>query len=88
MFFVYFVKCKDNTLYCGYTNNLENRIKIHNLGKGAKYTKKRLPVKLVYFEEFESKSEALKREYKLKQLKRLDKLNLINSKIIQYVYLI
>lgn len=79
MHFVYFVKCRDNSLYCGYTNNLEKRIKTHNKGKGAKYTMKRRPVSLVYFEKFENKSEAMKREYELKKLTRLEKLKLINN---------
>jgi len=77
MFFVYFVQCRDNTFYCGYTNDLMKRIASHNNGKGAKYTHKRRPVKLVYYEQFETKSEALKREYKLKQLSRKEKKEII-----------
>jgi putative endonuclease len=77
--YIYLLLCNDNTLYCGYTNNLIKRIKTHNLGKGAKYTKTRLPVKLVYYESFSSKSSALKREYKIKQLDRNKKLRLIKS---------
>lgn len=77
--YVYLLLCKDNTLYCGYTNNLVHRIKIHNLGKGAKYTKTRRPVRLVYYESFSSKSPALKREYKIKQLTRDEKLKLISA---------
>jgi putative endonuclease len=82
MFFVYFVRCRDNSLYCGYTNDLEKRIEIHNAGKGAKYTRKRLPVKLVYFEEFESKSKAMKREYELKQLNKKEKEELCRKKFV------
>lgn len=79
MFYVYIVECADNTLYCGYTNDLNSRINAHNLGKnGAKYTKTRRPIKLVYFEKFETKSEAMKREYQIKQLSRLKKQNLIS----------
>jgi len=79
MFFVYIVECSDKTLYCGYTNNLESRIKEHNSGKnGAKYTKTRRPVRLVYSENFESKSSAMKREYEIKQLSKLQKIELIN----------
>lgn len=79
MFYVYIVECVDKTLYCGYTNNLEARINEHNNGKnGAKYTKTRRPVHLVFSENFESKSSAMKREYEIKQLSKLHKINLIN----------
>ena len=76
-FFVYLLECSDHTLYCGYTNNLDDRVNTHNRGKGAKYTRNRWPVKLVYYESFETKSEALKREHKIKQLTRREKLKLI-----------
>ncbi len=79
MNYVYILKCSDNTLYTGWTNNLEKRIKTHNLGKGAKYTKSRLPVELVYFEVYESKSEALKREAEIKKMNRAKKLELIEK---------
>lgn len=79
MFYVYIVECADKTLYCGYTNSLDSRIEEHNTGKnGAKYTKTRRPVRLVYSEKFETKSEAMKREYQIKQLSRLKKQNLIS----------
>lgn len=81
MNYVYILKCNDDSLYTGWTNNLERRIKAHSTGKGAKYTKARLPIKLVYFEEFEDKIEAMKRGYAIKQLKRREKLILINNKI-------
>ena len=55
MNYVYILRCSDDSLYTGWTNNLEKRIKAHSNGKGAKYTKARLPVELVYFEEFEEK---------------------------------
>jgi putative endonuclease len=77
MNYVYILKCKDDSLYTGWTNNLEKRFKAHSSGKGAKYTKARLPVELVYYEEFEDKIEAMKREYEIKQLKRTEKLKLI-----------
>lgn len=77
--FVYFLQCKDLALYCGITNNLEKRVKTHNEGKGAKYTRVRLPVTLIWFTTVDSKSEALKLEAKLKKLKRNDKLKLING---------
>lgn len=79
MYYVYMLKCSDNTLYTGYTNNLVNRLNTHNNGKGAKYTRYRLPVELVYFEEYNSKSEALKREYFIKKLTRKKKEILIND---------
>ena len=70
MNYVYILKCADNSLYTGWTNNLDKRIKAHAEGKGAKYTKARLPIELVYFEEYQDKREAMKREYAIKQLKR------------------
>lgn len=80
MNYIYIVKCKDGTLYTGWTNNLEKRIKDHNDGKGAKYTKARLPVELVYYETFETKEEAMSREYAIKQLSRKEKDELIGKK--------
>lgn len=76
---VYFLKCADDTIYCGYTNNLPQRVKTHNAGKGAKYTHSRLPVVLVYFENYEDKSAALKREYQLKKIPRKTKLEMIDN---------
>ena len=73
MWVVYFVRCNDNSLYCGITNNLEKRIKTHNEGKGAKYTKNRLPVKLVYSKEVENRSITSKIECQLKKLTKKDK---------------
>jgi putative endonuclease len=75
--YCYILTCNDSTLYCGYTNNLVNRLKKHNIGKGAKYTKTRLPVVLSYYEEFNTKSDALKREWQIKQFSRKEKLKLI-----------
>ena len=84
MNYVYILRCNDDSLYTGWTNNLEKRIKAHSDGKGAKYTRARVPVELVYFEVFEDKIEAMKREYAIKQLKRKEKLELIkNSKCIK-----
>ena len=77
MNYTYILKCADETLYCGWTNNLEKRLKAHNEGKGAKYTRSRLPVELMYFEEFETSAEAQRREYQIKQLTRQEKLELI-----------
>jgi putative endonuclease len=73
MFFVYMVRCSDDTLYTGFTTDPEERLKVHNSGKGAKYTRSRLPVSLVYVETCESLSAALKREHQLKPLKRSEK---------------
>ena len=80
MKYTYIVECADGSFYCGWTNDLEKRIKAHNEGKGAKYTKPRLPVKLVYFEEFDTKEEAMSREYHIKQLTRAEKERLIHDK--------
>ncbi|HHW71208.1 MAG TPA: GIY-YIG nuclease family protein [Clostridiales bacterium] len=80
MCYVYILKCSDNTLYTGWTNNIDRRIKAHSEGKGAKYTKSRLPVKLVYVEEYNDKISAQKREYEIKQMSRQEKLKLIGSK--------
>lgn len=80
--YVYILACKDNTLYTGWTVDLNKRIKTHNAGKASKYTRARLPVELVYFEEYEDKIQAQKREYAIKQLKRKEKLELIKDFII------
>ena len=77
--YTYIVKCSDETLYTGWTNNLKKRLEAHNSGKGAKYTKNRRPVELVYFEEHDTRQEAMKREYAIKQLSRQKKLALIHS---------
>lgn len=79
MGYVYILKCADGTLYTGWTNDLEKRIETHNSGSGAKYTRSRLPVELVYYEEFKSKSDALKREHEIKKLSREQKLALIKK---------
>ena len=76
---VYIVKCSDKTFYTGITNNIKLRLETHNLGKGAKYTKSRLPVILVYLEPLDDKSSALRREIEIKKLNRSQKINLINS---------
>ena len=79
MHYTYMVKCGDGTLYTGYTTDVLRRTKMHNQGKGAKYTRSRLPVELVYYEVHESKTDAMKREYDLKQLTRVEKLKLIEE---------
>ena len=80
MNYTYILKCKDGSLYTGWTNDLEQRVAAHNTGKGAKYTKARRPVELVYFEEFETKEQAMKREYAIKQMARKDKFELVRRK--------
>jgi len=82
MNYVYMLECSDGSLYTGWTNNLEKRIAAHNNGKGAKYTRVRLPVKLVYYEEYEDKIEAMKREYKIKRLSRKEKVKLIKLVLV------
>ncbi|WP_042683182.1 GIY-YIG nuclease family protein [Anaerosalibacter massiliensis] len=79
MCYVYILKCSDDTLYTGWTNNLNKRVETHSKGKGAKYTRARLPIKLVYYEEYTDKISAQKREYEIKQLTRKEKLDLING---------
>ena len=78
--FTYILECSDGSFYTGWTNNLERRVKAHNAGKGAKYTKSRKPVKLVYFETFLTKQEAMRREWEIKQLSRVEKWKLIQAK--------
>lgn len=78
-YYVYILECADGSLYTGYTNNLQKRIQTHNAGKGAKYTRSRLPVRLVYSEILETKHSALCREYAIKQLTRVQKLFLIQN---------
>jgi putative endonuclease len=75
MYFVYLLRCKDDSLYCGQTNNLKRRVKEHNSSKtkSASYTKWRRPVKLVYFEEVKTISDALKREHRIKRLRKIQK---------------
>lgn len=76
---VYLLECKDETIYCGITNNLEKRIIAHNQGKGAKYTRGRLPVKIVYHQTVKTKSEALKLEIRIKKMSKSEKLSLIKN---------
>ena len=77
MNWVYILRCKDGSLYTGWTNNLEKRIAEHSRGKGAKYTRSRLPVEVVYFETYEEPTGARKREAAIKKLSRTQKLELI-----------
>lgn len=79
MNYVYIIRCGDGSLYTGWTNNLEKRFKNHCEGKGAKYTRGRGPLELVYYEAFEDKREAMRREYEIKQLKKSEKEKLIQK---------
>ncbi|MFH0776350.1 MAG: GIY-YIG nuclease family protein [Patescibacteria group bacterium] len=78
--FFYLARCRDDSLYSGYSQDLEKREKAHNSGKGAKYTAGRRPVKIIYFEKFDSKSAALKREIAVKKMSRAEKLKLVGAK--------
>ena len=86
MHYVYILRCADDTLYTGWTTDVERRVAVHNSGKGAKYTRARLPVELVYTEEFEDKIEAQKREYAIKQLTRAEKESLIESSVDEDIH--
>ena len=77
--YIYIVKCKDGSLYTGYAKDVTQRVAKHNNGQGAKYTKIRRPVQLVYQEVFDTKSEAMKREYEIKTYTRQQKLELISG---------
>lgn len=77
MNFTYMVRCADGSLYTGWTNDLEKRVKSHNDGKGAKYTRPRLPVRLVYYESFDTKIEAMRREAAIKRLSKARKEELV-----------
>ena len=76
---VYVLECADGTLYTGYTTDVERRVEEHNAGEGAKYTSGRTPVELRYTESFDSRGEALAREHEIKQLRRREKLALIDA---------
>ena len=82
MNYTYLVECADKTPYCGWTNDLEKRVKAHNAGNGARYTKTRRPVALVYYEEFQTKEEAMRREAAIKKLTRKQKELLIKERDI------
>nr|WP_297704504.1 GIY-YIG nuclease family protein [uncultured Butyrivibrio sp.] len=82
MNYTYILECADGSYYCGWTNDLEKRLQTHNAGKGGKYTRTRLPVRLAYYEEYETKEEAMSREWHIKQLSRDQKKKLISTKPI------
>ena len=80
MTYTYILRCNDGTYYTGWTNNLEKRLASHNAGTGGKYTRSRLPVELVYYETFETKEEAMSREWHIKHMKRSEKEKLVLNK--------
>ncbi len=80
VYYAYMLRCADGTLYSGYTNDLTRRLAVHNSGRGAKYTRSRRPVELVYWQEFADKSAAMRREAELKRLSRAAKEALITKK--------
>ena len=80
MNYTYILRCADGSLYTGWTNDLEKRIKAHKAGRGGKYTRAHAPVELVYFESFDTKTEAMSREWHIKKLNREQKLALIEGK--------
>lgn len=77
--YVYILRCSDDTLYTGWTVDLDKRLEKHNSGKGAKYTRGRTPVQLIYFESFKNRIDAQKREYSIKQLSKKNKLKLLGK---------
>ena len=83
MNYVYLLRCADGSLYCGWTTWLDKRVEAHNSGRGAKYTRSRLPAELVWFEEYEDRYEALSREWHIKRMSRTEKEKLIASGPIQ-----
>lgn len=86
MCFTYILRCVDGTLYTGWTTDLKKRIRVHNSGKGAKYTRCRLPVVLAYYEEFSTKHDAMSREVHIKQMNRVEKEDLIRDFVVPDEY--
>lgn len=77
--FTYMLRCADGSLYTGWTNDLKKRVKTHKSGKGGRYTHSHLPVELVYYETFETRTEAMRREVELKQLSKVEKEELVEN---------
>ncbi len=77
--YTYILRCADGSLYTGWTNDLDRRLAAHQAGKGGKYTRAKRPVELVYSEHFDTKSEAMRREWEIKQLTREEKMKLIEK---------
>ena len=84
-FCVYLLRCRDNSLYCGYTKNLDNRLEKHNKGTASKYTSRRRPVRLVYFEEQETISSAMKREIQIKKFSKKEKELLVKNQQLNLI---
>ena len=84
-FCVYLLRCRDNSLYCGYTKNLDNRLEKHNKGTASKYTSRRRPVRLVYFEEQETISSAMKREIQIKIFSKKEKELLVKNQQLNLI---
>jgi len=82
-YFVYLLECRDKSYYCGFTKNIAQRLEAHNLGRGAKYTQARRPVKLVYSEALRTMKGAMRREIEIKSFSRKEKSVLISSKFTQ-----
>lgn len=82
-YYVYVILCVDGSFYTGYTKNIDTRVKLHESGKGARYTKMHKPQKVAYLELFESRAQAMKREKQIKKLTHQQKLNLVNSRSTQ-----
>jgi len=80
-FFVYVLICKDGAFYTGYTSDVKARVKLHKLGRGAKYVRTHQPEKVVYLEKFETRSDAMKREREIKRLTRAEKLKLTGLRV-------
>ena len=78
-YYTYLLQCADGSLYCGWTDDLEKRVRTHNAGQGAKYTRSRLPVRLVYWERYETKQDAMRREWRVKRLTREEKIELVGK---------
>lgn len=80
-YFVYLLECSDGSYYCGYTDDLEKRVDQHNKGDGAKYTRSKMPVRLIYSEKCKDKSNALKREHEIKKMSRKKKESLVRQNL-------
>ncbi|AAV47363.1 putative nuclease [Haloarcula marismortui ATCC 43049] len=83
---VYVLRCSDNTFYTGYTTDVERRVREHDAGDGAKYTRGRTPVELIHVESFDSQSDAMSREYEIKQYSRAEKERLVESSDAEVVF--
>ena len=79
MNYVYILRCADDTLYCGWTTDITARLSAHNAGRGAKYTRSRLPVELAYFEEYDDRHDAMSREWHIKRMSREEKMRLVDG---------